>query len=244
MDDYIFGVRAVIEAIKAGKEIEKVLVKRGAKSELMKELHYYLKDNQVPFQYVPIEKINSITRKNHQGVVAWISPIEYQNIENVLPMVFEAGRTPLFLILDKITDIRNFGSIARTAECTGVDAIIVHTKKKAMLNADAIKTSAGALHKIPVCRVADLKETITFLKNSGIHIVAATEKTNNLIYDADFTQPIAIIMGAEDKGIAPEYLKLADKLIKIPMTGTIESLNVAVAAGVILYEGIRQRPMK
>ena len=237
----IFGLRATIEAIKSGKEIEKILFKNGLKGTLFYELFALIKKLNLPFQYVPVEKLNRITGKNHQGIVAFISQIEYKNIEEILPALYEQGKLPLLLILDKITDVRNFGAIARTAECAGIHSIIIPDKGSAQINADAIKTSAGALHSIPVCRSNNLKETIKYLKESGVQIIAATERAEELYYNVDFTLPAAIIIGSEEKGVAPEYLKLSDKIVKIPISGNIESLNVSVATAVIVYEAIRQR---
>jgi 23S rRNA (guanosine2251-2'-O)-methyltransferase len=179
--------------------------------------------------------------KNHQGVLAFISPIEYQNIENILPMVYESGREPFFIILDKVSDVRNFGAITRTAECAGVDAIIIPEKGSARISGDAVKTSAGALHKIPVCRVKNLAQTIKFLQESGIQIVAATEKASDLYYQTDFSIPTAILMGSEDTGLEMEYLRTADRMVKIPILGEIESLNVSVAASILMYEAVKQR---
>jgi 23S rRNA (guanosine2251-2'-O)-methyltransferase len=240
-ENMIFGLRPVIEAVKAGKEIDRLFVQSGLKNELFGELMSLLKKNNVPFQYVPLEKINRLTTKNHQGVVGYISSIEYHKIENVLPTVFEKGKMPLILILDRITDVRNFGAIVRTAECSGVDAIIIPSRGAAQINADAIKTSAGALHKVPVCREDDLKHVIEYLRESGLVVVACTEKTKDNYYQNDFTLPVAIIMGSEENGISSEYLKLADAHAKIPLMGEIGSLNVSVAAGVLLYEAVRQR---
>ncbi len=239
--DFIFGTRAVIEAVKSGKQIDKLMIKSGLKGELFFELIELVKDLQIPVQYVPNERINRITMKNHQGVLAFISPIEFQNIENILPNLFESGKTPLFVILDKVSDVRNFGAITRSAECASVDAIIIPEKGSARISADAVKTSAGALHKIPVCRVKSLSNTIRFLQESGLQIVAATEKASELYYQTDFSIPTAILMGAEDRGVAIEYLKIADKLVKIPILGEIESLNVSVAASILMYEAVKQR---
>ena len=239
--DYIFGIRAVIEAIKAGKQIDKLMIKSGLKGELFFELIELVKQLEIPVQYVPNERINRVTMKNHQGVVAFISPIEFQHIENILPTIFEEGRTPFFVILDKVTDVRNFGAVARTAECAGVDAIIIPEKGSARISGDAVKTSAGALHKIPVCRVKSLAKTIKYLQESGIQLVAATEKANDLYYKVDFKIPVAILVGAEDRGVALEYLKVADQMVKIPILGDIESLNVSVAASVLIYEAVKQR---
>ncbi len=239
--DFIFGIRAVIEAIKSGKQIDKLMIKSGLKGELFFELIELVKDLQIPVQYVPNERINRVTMKNHQGVLAFISPIEFQNIENILPNLFESGKTPLFVVLDKVSDVRNFGAITRSAECASVDAIIIPEKGSARISADAVKTSAGALHKIPVCRVKSLSNTIKFLQESGLQIVAATEKASELYYQTDFTVPTAILMGAEDRGVAIEYLKIADKMVKIPILGEIESLNVSVAASILMYEAVKQR---
>ena len=239
--DFIFGIRAVIEAIKSGKQIDKLMIKSGLKGELFFELIELVKDLQIPVQYVPNERINRVTMKNHQGVLAFISPIEFQNIENILPNLFESGKTPLLVVLDKVSDVRNFGAITRSAECASVDAIIIPEKGSARISADAVKTSAGALHKIPVCRVKSLSNTIKFLQESGLQIVAATEKASEFYYQTDFTIPTAILMGAEDRGVAIEYLKIADKMVKIPILGEIESLNVSVAASILMYEAVKQR---
>ena len=239
--DYIFGFHSLIEAIRSGKEIEKVFVKKNLSGDLYNELFGLLKERQIPFQIVPIEKINRITRKNHQGVVAYLSPVVYDKIENVLPMIYEKGETPLVIILDRVSDVRNFGAICRTAECAGVHAIIIPSRGSAMINADAIKTSAGALLKISVCREMNLKDTITYLKGSGLKIIAASEKSSTEYYKSDFTGPLAIIMGSEDEGVSGEYLKLSDERLRIPILGTVESLNVSVATGIIIYDVIRQR---
>ena len=239
--DYIFGIRAVIEAIRSGKTIDKLMIRSGLKGELFFELLSLVKELQIPFKYVPNERINRITMKNHQGVIAFISPIEFQSIENILPSLYEDGKIPFFLILDKITDVRNFGAITRTAECAGVDAIIIPEKGSAQISADAVKTSAGALHKIPVCRVKSLAHTIKFLQESGIQIVAATEKASENYYQVDFLIPTAILMGAEDTGVSMEFLRVADKMVKIPILGEIESLNVSVAAGILIYEVVKHR---
>ena len=241
IENCIFGIRAVIEAIKSDKEIDKILVKRGLENELAKELFSVIKEYNVPMQYVPIQKIDSITRKNHQGVLAFISEINYFNIEEIIPKLYEDGKNPLILILDNITDVRNFGAIARTAECSGVHAIVIPAKGAAQVNADAIKTSAGALLSIPVCRVNKLSETVKFLKNSGVKVVAASEKSNNTYFQVNYSGPIAIILGSEETGILKELLVAADDLAKIPIFGKIESLNVSVAASVLLYEVVRQR---
>ncbi len=240
-EQMIYGIRPVMEAIRAGKEIERVLISRGARSELMLDLKQLLRENKIVYTEVPAEKLNRLTRKNHQDVICFVSSVIYQQIENIIPLVFEKGETPLILILDRITDVRNFGAIARTAECSGVHAIVIPSKGTAQINADAVKTSAGALNSIPVCREGNLRSAIDYLRQSGLQIVAATEKTSQLHYSVDYTSPCAIILGSEEDGISSDLLKLADQKIKIPLLGEIESLNVSVACGVILYEAIRQR---
>lgn len=237
----IFGIRALIEAIDAGKEIEKVLIKRDLGGDLARELFSVLKPTDIPVQRVPMEKLNRITRKNHQGVIAYISPITYQKVEQVVPMLFDEGKSPILVLLDGITDVRNFGAIARTCNCAGVDAIIIPQKNSVSVNADAIKTSAGALHTLPVCRETNILETIKYLKESGFHVVAATEKGDYDYDKADYKDPICIIMGAEDTGVPYEHLAKCDEWVKIPMLGTIESLNVSVAAGILIYEAVKQR---
>lgn len=240
-ESLIFGIRAVIEALKAGKEVDKLFVQNGLKNELFSELMILLKKNNVPFQYVPAEKLDRITQKNHQGVVGYISAVTYHKIKKIVPAIFEAGKTPLILILDRITDVRNFGAICRTAECSGVDAIVIPSKGAAQINADSIKTSAGALHTIPVCKENDLKDVINYLRESGLFVIGCTEKTTDMYYEQDYTLPVAIVMGSEEDGISSEYLKLCDAHGKIPLMGDIASLNVSVATGVILYEAVRQR---
>jgi 23S rRNA (guanosine2251-2'-O)-methyltransferase len=240
-DEYIFGTRSVIEAIKNNRFIEKVLIKTGLENELFQELFHLIRENQIAFQFVPIEKINRITRKNHQGIIALISPIEYFNIEILLPGWFEKGIVPLILILDQITDVRNFGAIVRSAECAGVHAIIIPEKGMARIGADAIKTSAGALHHLPICKSDNLQKTIKFLKDSGIKIIAATEKAKNIFTQTDMNLPVGIVMGSEETGISQQIIQLTDEQVKIPIFGKIDSLNVSVAAALIIYEAVRQR---
>ena len=240
-EDFLFGTRAVIEAIKKGKTIDKILIKKGLRNELISELQQLIKESEIGIQYVPIEKINRITRKNHQGVLAFISPIEFDNIETVIPGIYEEGKTPLLLVLDQITDVRNFGAIARSAECAGVQAIIIPEKGMARIGADAVKTSAGAIHNIPICKTNNLYHTVRFLKDSGIKIVAATEKGDKLYSNADMKSPLAIVMGSEDTGVSAQILKLADEQLRIPILGQIESLNVSVSAALMIYEAVRQR---
>lgn len=237
----IFGIRAVIEAAEAGKDIDKVLVKRELSGELFKELQEVLRRYEIPMQRVPVERIDRITRKNHQGVIAFTSAVTYQKLENIIPVLYEEGKNPFFVVLDGVTDVRNFGAIARTCEVAGVDALVIPARGSASVNADAIKTSAGALHSLPVCREQNLKDAVIFLKNSGIQVVAATEKAAKNYTEVDFSVPVAILMGSEDEGVSPEILRICDELVKIPQFGTIQSLNVSVAAGVMMYEVIRQR---
>lgn len=237
----IFGTRAVIEALNAGKDIEKILLQKGLSNELYNQLRQALRGNTVPLQFVPPEKLRRITDKNHQGVIAYLTEITYYSSTDLLSEVFESGKTPLVLVLDRVTDVRNFGAIARGAECAGVDFIIIPSRGAAQINGDAIKTSAGALHRIKVCREDNLKNTLEFLKQSGLQIVACHEKTDKLIYDADFLKPTAIIVGSEENGISSEYLRRSDVQVKIPMSGDIASLNVSVASGIVLFEAIRQR---
>ena len=240
-NEMIFGVRAVIEAIQAGKEIDKIIIKKDIQSDLARDLFAILKQTSIPIQRVPVERIDRITRKNHQGVVAFISPVTYQHTEDLVPFLFEQGKNPLFIMLDGITDVRNFGAIARTCECAGVDAIIIPSKNSVSVNADAVKTSAGALLTLPVCREHNLTQTLRFLKNSGFKIIAATEKGDYDYTKADFSSPTCLIMGAEDKGVSYDNLALCDEWVKIPLFGSIESLNVSVAAGILIYKAIEQR---
>ncbi len=239
--EMIFGIRAVIEAVEAGRDIDKVLVKRELSGELFKELQEVLRQNEVPMQRVPVERIDRITRKNHQGVIAFTSAVTYQKIGDIIPILYEEGKNPFLVVLDGVTDVRNFAAIARTCEVAGVDAIVVPARGSAAVNADAVKTSAGALHTLPVCRENNLKDAVVFLKNSGIKVVAATEKAAVHYTENDLSVPVALVMGSEDAGISNEIIRLCDDLVKIPQFGTIRSLNVSVAAGVMIYEAIRQR---
>jgi 23S rRNA (guanosine2251-2'-O)-methyltransferase len=237
----IFGIRAIIEAINSGKTIDKVFLQKGLKGELFSELDSLIRRSQINCSYVPIEKLNRLTKKNHQGAVAQISPIEFYNLENLVLNIIESGKTPLFLLLDQISDVRNFGAIIRTAECTGVNGIVIQKKGGAPVNGDTIKTSAGAVFKMPICKVDHIKDAVFFMQASGIKVIAATEKTNNTLYDISFKEPCAIIMGSEDRGINPSTLKVVDEKAKLPLLGDIESLNVSVACGAFLYEAVRQR---
>lgn len=237
----VFGIRAIIEAIESGKEIESLYIQRGIVGNLITELRNLVKKHNIGFQQVPIEKLNRITRKNHQGAIAVISPIIYQKIEDIIPLIYEKGEVPLVLILDGVTDVRNLGAIARTAECAGIHALILPKRGSAEINPDAIKTSAGALFKIPVCREDNLVKVCQYLQDSGLQITASSEKANDSLYRLDFRVPTAIIVGAEDTGISNDILRNADHLMRIPMYGEIASLNVSVSAGVVIYEAIRQR---
>lgn len=240
-NQHVFGIRAVMEAIESGKEIESLFIQRGLSGHLLQELKQVLKEYQISYQQVPVEKLDRITRKNHQGVIGVISPITYHRVEQLVPMIYEKGEVPLLLILDGITDVRNVGAIARSVECAGVHALVVPKRGSAEINPDAIKTSAGALYKIDVCREDDLAQTVRFLQESGIKVVVCTEKTEDTIYEQDYTGPLAFVMGSEDEGVSNSLLRIADGLAKIPMRGEIGSLNVSVASGVVLYEAIRQR---
>jgi rRNA methylase, putative, group 3 len=240
-NEMIFGVRAVIEAIEAGKEIDKILVKKDIQSELSKELFAAIKGTNIFVQRVPIERINKITTKNHQGVLAFVSAVTYYKVEDVVPTLFEEGKVPFFVMLDGVTDVRNFGAIARTCDCAGVDAIIIPSRNSVSVNADAMKTSAGALHTLPVCKEQSLTAAIKYLKDSGFKIVAATEKGDYDYTKANYKDPVCIIMGAEDTGVSYDHLALCDEWIKIPLFGKIESLNVSVAAGILIYEAVKQR---
>lgn len=237
----IFGIRAIIEAVSAGKTIDKVFLQKGLRGELFSELESLLNKKSINKSYVPIEKLNRLTKKNHQGAVAQISPIEFHDLEQLVMNITESGKTPLFLLLDQLSDVRNFGAIIRTAECTGVDGIIIQKKGGAPVNGDTIKTSAGAVFKIPICKVAHIKDAVFYLQASGIKVIAATEKTNETLYDVSFKEPCAIIMGSEGRGINPSTLKVVDAKAKLPLLGEIESLNVSVACGAFLYEVLRQR---
>ncbi len=237
----IYGIRAVMEAIEAGKTMDKIFIQNGLRGDLIFELKNLVHERKLFINYVPKEKIDRLTLKNHQGVAAFITEIEYDDIEIIVPQIYEKSEVPLILVLDGITDVRNFGAIARSAYCAGVHAIVIASNGAAPINEDAIKTSAGALHHIAVSKVNNLKTTLNYLKESGISLVACTEKSTDTIYKSNFDQPIAIIMGSEDKGISPAILQMADMKTSIPLVGSIGSLNVSVATGIILFEAIRQR---
>lgn len=244
MENYIFGLRPLLEALEKGERPEKVLIQTGLIGENYQQVFQIIRQEKIPFQMVPVEKLNRVTRKNHQGVIAFVSLISYQPLQELLPMIYEQGELPLLILLDRVTDVRNLGAIARSAECFGVHALVIPDKGSAPVNADAIKTSAGALSRLPVCREGNILETIAFLKASGIRVVAASEKSRQDLFQADLQGPLAIIMGSEDRGVSPLLLKMADQTVSIPMTGKTASLNVSVAAGILLYEVSRQRLVK
>ncbi len=242
--DFIFGTRVVIEAINSGKELDKVLIQKEVNNDLTKQLIKLCKEYQIPVVRVPEGKLNRITRKNHQGVIAQTSAVSYASIDHVIESCFSKGESPLILVLDRITDVRNFGAIARTAECAGVHAIVIPEKGSAQINSDAIKTSAGALNFIPVVRAKNLFFQCRDLQKSGIQLVAVSEKADQMMYESDLSSPVALIMGSEEDGISPDLMNIADQKVKIPMKGQIESLNVSVSAGVLIYEASRQRTIK
>ncbi|AWM13126.1 23S rRNA (guanosine(2251)-2'-O)-methyltransferase RlmB [Flavobacterium sediminis] len=237
----IFGIRAIIEAIQSGTEIDKVFIQKDSHGELMRELLKVLKEHNINYAQVPVEKLNRLGNRNHQGAIATVSPISFQDLDELIVSLSEAGKTPLFLVLDGVSDARNFGAIIRTAECTGVHGIIISKQGSAPVNGDTVKTSAGAVFNVPICKVDHIKDAVFHLQASGIKTVAATEKTHTDLYEVDLKEPVAIIMGSEDKGVNPSVLKVVDEKAKLPMFGTISSLNVSVACGAFLYEAIRQR---
>ncbi len=237
----IFGIRAVLEALDAGKEIDRILVRTDLQGDLAKELFAAVNGSNVIVQRVPAGKLDRITRKNHQGVIAFISAITYQRIEDIIPTLYEEGVSPFIVVLDGITDVRNFGAIARTCECAGVHAIVIPQRGSVTVTADAVKTSAGALLHIPVCREPNLNKSLSYMQQSGLKVVAASEKATQNYTEVDYAGPVAIVMGAEDMGISPENLRLSDHLVHIPICGTIGSLNVSVAAGVLMYEAVKHR---
>lgn len=237
----IYGTRAVMEAIQAGKEIEKVMIQSGLSNDLIKELITLARERQVPYTFVPQEKLKRLSSKNHQGVLCLLSSVNYASLDNLINRAYSDGREPLLILLDRITDVRNFGAIVRTAECAGVDGIVIGEKGSAPITSDAMKTSAGALNYMPVCREKDLKKTIIFLRDNGIRVIACTEKAKKNIFDIEASGPVALVMGSEEDGISDALLRDADELAKIPMKGKIGSLNVSVATGIALYEILRRR---
>lgn len=241
--EFVFGIRSITEAIKSGKTIEKVLLRKEQQRDLSGELYQLITRHEIPFQFVPVEKLNRITRKNHQGALAFVSPVEYIAIEQIVPRIYEDGEVPFLLLLDGITDVRNLGAICRSAECAGVHAVIVPKKGTAQINADAVKTSAGALNYLQVSRVEKMLETLKFLKESGLKIIGASEKGTMNYVESNLSDPIVLVMGAEDTGISPRVLQVCDELVSIPVFGKVESLNVSVASSILMYEAVRQRKL-
>ena len=236
----IYGIRAVIEAINSSKDIDKVFIQTGLKGKLIGQLESLIRKNKINFSYVPTQKLDRLSKKNHQGVIARIAPIKFYTIDN-FSEVLEKSNNPFVLILDQINDVRNFGAIIRTAEISGVDGIIIQNSSSAPVNSDTIKTSAGAIFNIPICKVNHIKDAIYHLQSMNISIISASEKSEKNIYDVDLKVPIAIIMGSEQKGINKSVINLSNESVKLPMYGKIESLNVSVACGIFLYEVVRQR---
>lgn len=237
----VFGIRAVIEAIESGKQVDKVLMKKDLGGELARELLSVTREYNVPVQRVPVERINKVTRKNHQGVIAFMAAVDYYHVDDIVPALYDEGINPLVVVLDGVTDVRNFGAIARTCECAGVNCIVIPERNSVSVNADAVKTSAGALNYLPVCRERNLVKGVQYLRDSGFKVMGASEKTDLNYTKADFTGPVAIVLGAEDTGISTDVLKLCDTLVAIPEFGQINSLNVSVAGGIMIYEVVRQR---
>lgn len=236
----IFGMHPLLEALEAGREIDKILLKRGLRSEEVSRITALARERTIPLQIVPEERLTRLTRKQHQGVIAFISEIEYTPLETLIPMLYEAGRSPFVLLLDGLTDVRNFGAIARTAECAGVDALIIPERGSVTVTADAIKTSAGALHRLPVCRVSSIMSAVSLLQASGLKIIAASEKARDVYTETELRLPLGLVLGAEDEGVSEEVLRRADHIVRIPQVGAIGSLNVSVAAGILIYEIVRQ----
>lgn len=237
----VFGIRAVIEAIESGKQVDKVLMKKNLGGELARELLSVTREYNVPVQRVPVERINKVTRKNHQGVIAFMAAVDYYHVDDIVPALYDEGINPLVVVLDGVTDVRNFGAIARTCECAGVNCIVIPERNSVSVNADAVKTSAGALNYLPACRERNLVKAVQYLRDSGFKVMGASEKTDLNYTKADFTGPVAIVLGAEDTGISTDVLKLCDTLVAIPEFGQINSLNVSVAGGIMIYEVVRQR---
>jgi 23S rRNA (guanosine2251-2'-O)-methyltransferase len=240
-NEMIFGLRAVVEALRAGKEIDKILLKRELQSGLSRELSEALKGRDILVQRVPAERLDRLTRKNHQGVIAFLSAAEYQRLEDIVPFLYEQGKDPFIVLLDGLTDVRNFGAIARTCECAGVDAIVIPSKGSVTVSADAVKTSAGALHRLPVCKEKSIGQAIRFLQASGVKVIAASEKAADAYTRISYDGPVAIVMGAEDAGVSAGNLRVCDQMVKIPLLGSIASLNVSVAASILIYEVVRRR---
>jgi len=239
--NFLAGIHSCVEAMKEGRDLDRLFIKKGSRSEALSEMMSMARERGVPISYVPIEKLDRLTTVSHQGVVGIAALIEYSNIEALIPHLYESGKDPLILVLDRVTDVRNFGAICRTAECMGVHAVVIPEKESAQVNVDAMKTSAGALSRLPICRVTDLKRTILFLQNSGMKVVAATEKGSEVVHKAELTGPLVVVMGSEEDGVSEPLIRIAELLLKINMPGETESLNVSVAAGMFLYEIAKQR---
>lgn len=239
--NYIFGIRAILEAIEAGRDIDKVLIRTDLNGDLAQELLRAVKQNNILFQRVPVEKLNRITQKNHQGAIATLSPVAYHSLANLLPSLYEEGKMPFIMVLDGLTDTRNFGAIARTASCAGVDAIVIPERNSVSVTPDAVKTSAGALMSIPVCREKNILQAVRELQSNGVKVIGASEKASANYTLVEMNVPVAIVMGAEDTGISNDVLRQCDELAAIPIFGPIGSLNVSVAAGLMMYEAVRQR---
>lgn len=240
-ESIVYGLHPVIEAIRSGKLPNKILIKKGLTSPQINELQQLIRKHQIVRQHVPVEKLNRLTNAPHQGVIALMPAIEYQDLDTLIPFGFEQGKEPLLVVLDRITDVRNLGAIARTAFCAGADAIIIPSRESAMVNEDAIKTSAGALLHLPVCRVHNLYQSLTYIKDAGFRIISVTEKGKSLHFEADYSGPVALVVGSEENGISKDILRLSNERVKIPLLGNLDSLNVSVATGVVLYEAVRQR---
>ncbi len=237
----VYGIRPVEEALLAGKTLEKVLIQTGIKNPSINRLISLLSERKSAFQFVPEEKLNRTTNGQHQGVIAYISEVDYSQIEDIIPSLFEQSKTPFIIVLDRITDVRNFGAIARSAECLGVDAIVVPSRGGALIGPDAMKVSAGALNHIPVCRTDNVKKTLLFLRDSGLYLVACSEKSDKSLDKITLNQPLAVVLGSEENGVSDEYLKLCDEIAKINIVGKTASLNVSVAGGIVMYEVSKQR---
>lgn len=238
---YIYGIHAVLEAIEAGKDIDKILLSKTLNNETAQAIIEQARQLRIPVQRVPVQKIDRITRRNHQGVLAMLAAVSYYRVEDLVPQMFDEGENPFIVVLDGVTDVRNFGAVARTCECAGVSAIVIPDRESVSVNADAVKTSAGALNYLPVCREHNLVTAVKLLRDSGFRIVGTSDKSHLVYTQGDYTGPVAIVLGAEDKGISPEIMKLCDTQVTIPEFGHINSLNVSVAGGIMIYEVVRQR---
>ena len=239
-NNLIFGMHPLLEALEAGREIDKILLKRGLRSDEVSRIMALARERIIPLQMVPEDRLSRLTRGQHQGVIAFVSEIEYTSLEQLIPMIYEQGRSPFVVLLDGLTDVRNFGAIARTAECAGVDALIIPERGSVSVTADAIKTSAGALHRLPVCRVSSIASAVALLQQSGLQVVAASEKASDLYTETDLRLPLGLVLGAEDHGVSTDVLRMVDHIVRIPQVGAIGSLNVSVAAGILIYEVVRQ----